>query len=467
MWGAAIAAAAALFLKEPRVLNGPPIVLTATEEARVEGYLGQLGPNTTLRIETAYPEPDSLFSCVQASTVRRATPSTLAFWGGGCTCDQLALPPNLAFLLRSGDTVGPLPNAAVVSHARTLHGYGVLLKCSLYVERHWGPRPRDPLEYDAKADAAVWRGSTTGHGADRRPNRFELVRRWSGTSPVLDVGFSRVLQRGKWNRTVETEPKVVGTMDRQAQLRFKFIIVAEGNDVASSLHWILNTRSVAVMPHPTKVSWLRQDLLVPGVHYLAVRADWADLEEVVRWGIAHPAECLTIASNAQGYMRRFDDPVREAALQTEVLRRYAERVELPPPPHPTRPFDWRRTRWLRWAAGPTLWTTLSGAAESVKCGGWQCPPTTDDTATLLADALAAVAPRAAPWLASAAVLVYGEALDELRPILSAARRYRGGGNDEWHRALTAAGCAYNGHFQTPPNGDYPGGGSLAERDFGQ
>jgi len=49
-------------------------------------------------------------------------------------------------------------------------------------------------------------------------------------------------------------------------LKYKVVIVLEGNNVASGLKWALASNSVLVMPPPTIASWAMEELLEPWVH---------------------------------------------------------------------------------------------------------------------------------------------------------------------------------------------------------
>ena len=57
----------------------------------------------------------------------------------------------------------------------------------------------------------------------------------------------------------------------------------EGNDKDSGLQWKLNSNSVVFMPRPTKISWLMEDTLVPGKHYILIKDDFSDIDEKFKW----------------------------------------------------------------------------------------------------------------------------------------------------------------------------------------
>jgi len=61
------------------------------------------------------------------------------------------------------------------------------------------------------------------------------------------------------------------------------LIIAPGNDVATGLKWALGSGSAVITPEHEVCSWLGEDGLVGGTHFIEVRRDWGDLEEKVQW----------------------------------------------------------------------------------------------------------------------------------------------------------------------------------------
>ena len=78
--------------------------------------------------------------------------------------------------------------------------------------------------------------------------------------------------------------------------------------------------SVVVMSSPATCSWLMEDEMIPGVHYLEVKWDWSDLVEKVELCFDNDEECERIGKMGQCWMRRFLDEEREGILQEMVVR---------------------------------------------------------------------------------------------------------------------------------------------------
>ena len=88
------------------------------------------------------------------------------------------------------------------------------------------------------------------------------------------------------------------------QLKYKYILNLEGNDIATGLKWQLASNSVVFMAKPTTVSFLMEDLLVPFVHYIPVNDDFSNIIEMVHWARKHDRKCKWIAEQATLYIQR-------------------------------------------------------------------------------------------------------------------------------------------------------------------
>lgn len=105
-------------------------------------------------------------------------------------------------------------------------------------------------------------------------------------------------------------------------LDYKFIMALEGNDVASNLKWVMSSNSLAVMTRPTCETWFMEGTLVPDYHYVAVKEDFSDLEEKIRFYIAHPDKAEAIIAHAHEFVSQFRDDRRETLIQLMVLDKY-------------------------------------------------------------------------------------------------------------------------------------------------
>ena len=202
----------------------------------------------------------------------------------------------------------------------------VLLKCPNEI-RHWNKNTfekvkNNDIPYNKKLNKVVWRGASTG-SEDRPGNRFDLVKNYFNKNIDIDIGFNIMCQGNEigYNKYKKD------SMSIEKQLQYKFIISVEGNDVASGLKWQLYSNSLVMMPKPTIVSWLMEDMLIPYTHYIPLENDFSDLEKQFVWCINNPRKCKEIIQNAKNYMNQFMNEKNENEIQSEILKLYFEKVK--------------------------------------------------------------------------------------------------------------------------------------------
>lgn len=176
---------------------------------------------------------------------------------------------------------------------------------------------RDRKPFAAKRDMAIFRGDVRG-----KPGRERFMEMFRN-NPLIDAGDTSP-------RSDQPRESRARLMTLPEHLDYKFIMALEGNDVASNLKWVMSTNSLAVMPRPTYETWYMEGRLEPGRHYVEVRPDYSDLEEQLRYYIAHPAEAERMAREANAWTMQFRDPRRERLISLLVLHRYfAATAQLP------------------------------------------------------------------------------------------------------------------------------------------
>lgn len=109
-------------------------------------------------------------------------------------------------------------------------------------------------------------------------------------------------------------------------LKYKGLVMLEGNDVSSGLKWALFSKSVVLMPKPTMTSWCMEELLVPWVHYVPVDDDLGNVEERMQWIIDNDEKARKISERATLWMEDLvfhpDAAEDDQMIQEEILRRY-------------------------------------------------------------------------------------------------------------------------------------------------
>ena len=166
---------------------------------------------------------------------------------------------------------------------------------------------KDSLSFKKKKNVAIFRGPC------HKLNRKEFIKNCFGL-PNTDIGDTR--------KAVEGEEFFRTFTNREEQLKNKFIISIEGNDVASNLPWIMASNSLAFMTKPKFEGWFMQGRLIPDHHYVLLKDDYSDLEEKIDYYTYNTDEALEIVNNAQHHVAQFFDKKRELMISLLVLEKY-------------------------------------------------------------------------------------------------------------------------------------------------
>lgn len=236
---------------------------------------------------------------------------------------------DIKFIFSFGDNTSHKKVPCFVK-AKTLNAndYSVLLKLNTY--RHIGMLPsiqKNDIPFYSKMNKIVWRGSGTGMN---NTQRFELVKKFQNTTnPLIDIKFTSFPQNIPPGYSM-TDFQCVRPIHINSLLHYKFLISIEGNDVSSNLKWILLSNSVVFQPIPKKSSWFMEDMLVPFKHYIPLKDNFSDLEDKLKWAMAHLDECEEIAKNATEYMKIFLDEENEKYITNQVIDGYLKNVIFKP-----------------------------------------------------------------------------------------------------------------------------------------
>lgn len=206
--------------------------------------------------------------------------------------------------VKTRDTHNPLANGIIANLNSTRHWGNVGLAA-------WDVTFQIP--WSAKQNKPLWRGVTTGL-RHKDYNREDLVKQYSST---YDFGFSHIVQGAD-----HLKEYLKQGIHIQQMLAYKYLVVIDGNDKASSLNWILASTSIPIMPKPRFHSWLCERWLEDKVHYVEVKRDFSDLEEKINWCIDHDKECQEIASNGKAFIvDNFARRDRELEIQKTLINK--------------------------------------------------------------------------------------------------------------------------------------------------
>jgi len=224
---------------------------------------------------------------------------------------------NFKCLTKVGDNIKTFSGFYFLKSRKIGDKKAILLK--LNFDRHWNiyrTIKNIDIPFSQKKNVCIWRGSATG-SISRLGNRFELIEKYF---KKFNVGFSTVY-------TKKYEKYLKPSLSIKEQLKYKYIISAEGNDVSTSLKWILESNSVPIMPKPTCESWLMEGLLKPFVHYIPVKNNWSDLDIMIEFCKKNDKLCHNIAMNGKLWMVKFKNAKNEIYLQKKLINIYQKFVK--------------------------------------------------------------------------------------------------------------------------------------------
>jgi hypothetical protein len=212
------------------------------------------------------------------------------------------------FAYKFGDDTDVYPFPCLIK-ARPIDGdnsNSVLFKLNKWRHFRW---VKDSLSFSEKENILVWRGGAYGELRRRFVEQF-----WD--HELCDVGQT--------NKPKEDSPWQKDPLSISAQLKYKFILSLEGNDVATNLKWAMSSNSLCIMPRPKFETWFMEGSLKPGIHYVEVKSDFSDLEDKILYYTEHTDEAEEIIGHANRYVQGFQNPMLEDLLCLKVLERYME-----------------------------------------------------------------------------------------------------------------------------------------------
>ncbi len=204
-----------------------------------------------------------------------------------------------------------IPNTPTLVKSRPIHGnnaHAVLMKLNKI--RHF-IFVKDTIKFKDKKDMLVWRGKCY------KEHRIDFIKQFYN-HPLCDVGQT--------NTKINTDaPWQKRKLSIKKQLRYKFILSIEGNDVASNLKWAMSSNSLIMMTQPQYETWFMEGRLIPNVHYVLIKEDYSNLERKIRYYTKHPKKACAIIENANAYVAQFKNDKREDLISLLVLKKYFEK----------------------------------------------------------------------------------------------------------------------------------------------
>lgn len=221
---------------------------------------------------------------------------------------------DLRWILDAGDKPYVAPEPAIVKNRPLVKDNDNSVILNLDKNRHF-LFVNDHKPWEKKKNMAIFRGDL----GPRKQNRDTFMNLWVGHPMIDAASTNRSDAHPEWQKQKLT----IGE-----HLNYKFIMSLEGNDVASNLKWVMSSNSIAVTPRLTQETWFMEGKLIPNYHYIAVRDDFADLEEQLQYYIDHEEEAKAIIRHAHEYVRQFWNKDRERLISLLVLKHYFDVTNL-------------------------------------------------------------------------------------------------------------------------------------------
>lgn len=175
------------------------------------------------------------------------------------------------------------------------------------------------LPWHERKSAVFWRGGCSGPHEDKL--RLRVVNELAGCD-FADVALT------EWCDWEKPYLKFIppGMLTRQRapiaqHFQYKYILIVDGNVIASAHQWPFGSGSVPVMvTHPDNKYWF-QKFLVPMVHYVPVKYDLSDLRTQITWLQTHDDEARQIALHASEFAQKhFNAAFQQHYLIQELQR---------------------------------------------------------------------------------------------------------------------------------------------------
>ena len=212
----------------------------------------------------------------------------------------------LAYLF--GD-ITEVPLIPSITKSRPIYNNANSVLMKLDKVRHFYFINKD-IPFHQKKNNLIWRGAVF------QPHRIKFMEEFYNKSPLIDLGD--VNKSGGYVNEEWRKPFI----SIEEQLRNKFILSIEGNDVATSTKWIMSSNSLCFMTRPKFETWFMEGKLIPNHHYVLVNDNYSNLEEKIQYYIQNTEEAEYIIHNANNFTSQFECKKTEDWLHFKTLERY-------------------------------------------------------------------------------------------------------------------------------------------------
>ncbi len=182
---------------------------------------------------------------------------------------------------------------------------------------------KDIINWEDKIETAIFRGSCTGSVEFKYNQRLQIAKldnEWKISKPnLIDAGVVSWNSRDKIDSNLTItyiKPKEMNEIGiflkkkipMNEQLKFKYIINIDGHSKTNREGYLLQSGSLILNVESKYIignqRWFCH-LLIPYKHYIPVKYDLSDLEEVVLWCRLNDDKCKIIVQNAMELYNKY------------------------------------------------------------------------------------------------------------------------------------------------------------------
>jgi hypothetical protein len=207
-----------------------------------------------------------------------------------------------------------------------INDYSVLLKLNSYRHISMLNTIKDiDIPFREKDNKIIWRGVSSGNKYGNFLRDILVQKYQNSKNPNFDIKFTEIYDGLLLPKDKYIKGNFIPIKD---QLKSKFILSIEGNDVATNLKWALYSNSLVLMNKPKIVSWFMEDQLIPYYHYIPISDNFDDLEEKYNWCLKNLDKCEQIIKNANQFIQNFLDEKNESFITNEVIKNYFQKIKI-------------------------------------------------------------------------------------------------------------------------------------------
>jgi hypothetical protein len=162
---------------------------------------------------------------------------------------------------------------------------------------------RIKIHWDEKKNELIYRGGLKAGG----PKNF-FFENTSNVSPRIK--FLQCAQASMYSNIIHFGVNYVGI---ENIIKYKYLIDIDGNtNTWDSLVWKLYSGSVVLKQESIWKQWY-YDGLKAWEHYIPLKNDFSDLDEIIEWSMSNDKKCKAIAASAKSFVEQRLNPAKVSA----------------------------------------------------------------------------------------------------------------------------------------------------------